>query len=117
VNNNFNQQRHPTKPQSFKVFPGPPNYDCIEDGDYPEGCWVLKLDDRSKDILAVPMSLGCGAKDDEITIEVDKQFEGILEQYANTQVICLGTIHYAENAHHHTSLLLRTCRVSPNKSP
>lgn len=101
----------------FRVFPGPPNYDCVEDGDYPEGCWVLKLDDRSKDVLAMPMSLGCGAKGDEIAIEVDKQSEGALEQYANAQVTCLGTVHHAETAHHHTPLLLRSCRIALNESP
>jgi len=100
----------------FRVFPGPPNYDCVEDGDYPEGCWVLKLDERSKDILAMSMSPGCDAKDDEIAIEVDKQFEGALEQYANAQVTCLGNVHYAETAHHHIPLLLRSCRITLNKS-
>jgi hypothetical protein len=95
----------------FQVFPGPPNYDCVEAGDYPEGCWVLKLDDRSKDILAVPMSLGCNGKDDEVAIEMDKQFEGTLEQYANAQVTCLGYIQHAESAHHHTPLLLRSCKI------
>jgi len=101
----------------FRVFPGPPNYDCVEDGDYPEGCWILTLDDRSKDILAGLMSLACDAKDDEIAIEVDKQFEDALERYANAHVICMGNVHYAETAHHHTPLLLRSCRVALNESP
>jgi hypothetical protein len=72
---------------------------------------------RSKDVLAVPMSLGCGIKGDEIAIEVDKQFERALEQYANAKVTCLGNVHHAETAHHHTPLLLRSCRVVLNKSP
>lgn len=101
----------------FKVFPGPPNYDCVEDGDYPEGCWVLKLDNRSKDVLAAPMSLSCSSKGDEITIEVDRQFKETLEQYANAQVTCVGNVHYAETAHHHTPLLLRSCKIALNKSP
>lgn len=86
----------------FKVFPGPPNYHSVEDGDYPEGCWVLKLDDRSKSALAVPFG-------DEIAIEMDK---GALEQYANAQVTCLGIVQHAESAHHHTPLLLRSCRIN-----
>lgn len=101
----------------FRVFPGPPNYHCVEDGDYPEGCWVLKLDDRSKCVLALPMSLGCGAKGDEIAIELDKQSDKALEQYANIQVTCLGNVDHAETAHHHTPLLFRSCRVVLNKSP
>lgn len=99
----------------FRVFPGPPNYDCIEAGDYPEGCWVLKPDDRSKNLLARSMNLeSCDGKDDEIAIEVDKQFEGTVEQYANAQVTCLGHVHHAETAHHHTPLLLRSCKIAPN---
>lgn len=35
----------------YKVFPGPPNYDSIEDGDYPEGGLILTLDGRSKKTL------------------------------------------------------------------
>lgn len=97
----------------FKVFPGPPNYNCVEAGDYPEGCWVLKLDDRSKDILAGPISLQCDGKNDEIAIEMDKQFEGTMEQYANAQVICLGHVQHTETAHHHTPLLLHSCKIAP----
>ncbi len=100
----------------FKVFPGPPNYDCIESGDYPEACWVLKLDQRSKDLLAEPVSLGSDSKDDEIAIRVDKSSEKLLEQYANASIICLGHIQYAETAHDHTPLLLHSCRISLNAS-
>ena len=100
-----------------RFSPAPPNYDCVEDGDYPEGCWVLKLDNRSKDVLAAPMSLSCSSKGDEITIEVDRQFKETLEQYVNAQVTCVGNVHYAETAHHHTPLLLRSCKIALNKSP
>lgn len=100
----------------FKVFPGPPNYDCIESGDYPEACWVLKLDKQSKDMLVEPISLGSDSKDDEIAIRVDKSLERLLEQYANASVICLGHIQYAETAHDHTPLLLHSCRIALNAS-
>lgn len=100
----------------FKVFPGPPNYDCVEDGDYPEGCWVLKLDNQSKEILTLLMSLSCSSKSDEITIEVDKQFKEHLEQYVNAEVTCVGNLHHAETAHHHTPLLLRSSKISLNAS-
>lgn len=100
----------------FRVFPGPPNYDCVEAGDYPEGCWVLKLEDQSKDMLTGPMSLECDEKNDEITIEMDKQFEGTLQQYANAKVTCLGYVQHAETAHHHTPLLLRSCKIALDAS-
>lgn len=100
----------------FKVFPGPPNYDCIESGDYPEACWVLKLDEQSKDLLVEPISLGCDSKNDEITIRLAKPFEGLLTQYTNASVTCLGHIQHAETAHDHTPLLLHSCRVALNTS-
>lgn len=96
----------------FKVFPGPPNYDCIESGDYPEACWVLKLDQRSKDLLVESISLGCDSKDDEVAIRVNKPFEEQLKQYENTSVICLGHIQHAETAHDHTTLLLHSCKIA-----
>lgn len=100
----------------FKVFPGPPNYDCIESGDYPEACWVLKLDERSKDLLVGSISIECDAKDDEIAIRVDKPYEGQLKQYENASVICLGHIQHAETAHDHTALLLHSCKIVLNTS-
>lgn len=100
----------------FKVFPGPPNYDCIESGDYPEACWVLKLDERSKGLLVEPMSIGSDSKDDEVVIRVDQPLEGLLQQYANASVICLGHIQHAETAHDHTPLLLHSCRIVLNAS-
>lgn len=99
----------------LKVFPGPPNYDCIESGDYPEACWVLKLDERSKDLLARHTSLDCNSKDEEIAIRENKSFGILLEQYANVPVICLGKIQRAENAHDHTPLLLHPCKITLNK--
>ncbi len=100
----------------FKVFPGPPNYNCIEAGDYPEACWILKLDKRSKDLLVEPMRLACDSKDDEIAIKLDTPFKELLKQYENASVICLGHIHHAETAHDHTPLLLHSCRITLNTS-
>lgn len=99
---------------NFKIFPGPPNYECIESGDYPEACWVLKLDERSKDLLVEYISLESNLIDDEIAIRLDKPYDGLIKQYANAPVICLGHIHYAETAHDHTPLLLHSCRIALN---
>ena len=100
----------------FKVFPGPPNYDCVESGDYPEACWILKLDERSKDLLVESISPECDSKGDEVTIRLDKPFEGLFKQYENSPVICLGHIKHAETAHDHTPLLLHSCRIVLNTS-
>ena len=90
-----------------KVFPGPPNYDSVEDGDYPEMGWILKLDGKSKNVLAASHSIDM----DEIEIETDKSFDGDLQQYIGHQVICRGILRDAESAHHHTPLLLSACRL------
>jgi hypothetical protein len=89
-----------------KVFPGPPNYDSVEDGDYPEEGWILKLDSKSKDVLAANHSIDM----DEIEIEVEGPFEEGLQRYIGHKVVCRGILRDAENAHHHTQLLLTTCR-------
>jgi hypothetical protein len=94
-----------------KVFPGPPNYDSIEDGDYPEEGWILKLDSGSKDILAASMRLDGSMGIDEIEIETEKSFDGDLQRCIGRQVICRGILRDAESAHHHTPLLLSACRL------
>ncbi len=100
----------------FKVFPGPPNYSCIESGDYPETCWVLKLDERSKELLVESTNIECDSKDDEITIRVGKPFEEQLKQFENASAIFQGYIQHAEMAHDHTPLLLHSCKITLNAS-
>jgi hypothetical protein len=76
---------------TYKIFPGPPNYDSVEDGDYPEAGWILKLDDRSKDRLT-SLTSDEDAADGEIAVEVERQYENVLQQYTNRNVICLGSL-------------------------
>ena len=102
---------------TFKIFPGPPNYDSIEDGDYPEAGWILKLDDRSKDKLAPLFCPDENAADGEIEVEVERQYESVLQQYSNRNVICLGSLCPAENAHHPTPFLLRNCQLIASPKP
>lgn len=102
---------------TFKIFPGPPNYDCIEDGDYPEAGWILKLDNQSKDRLASFVGTDEDSADGEIAVEVERQYENVLQQYTNRNVICLGSISPAENAHHPTSFLLRNCQLIASPKP
>jgi hypothetical protein len=90
-----------------KIFPGPPNYDSVEDGDYPEAGWILKLDGPSKNKL----TRFDEAAEDEIAVEIDERYENVLQHYANHAVICVGKLHSAETAHHPTSLLLCSCKL------
>ena len=94
-----------------KVFPGPPNFDSIENGDYPEAGWILKLDNQSINILAASMRLDGSEGIDEIEIETEKSFNGDLQRCVGRRVICRGILRDAENAHHHTPLLLSACRL------
>jgi len=90
-----------------KVFPGPPNYDSVEDGDYPEVGWILKLDGKSKDVLAASHSIDM----DEIEIEVEKPFEEDLQRYVGHEIACRGVFRDAESAHHHSPILLSACKL------
>jgi hypothetical protein len=95
-----------------KIFPGPPNYDSVEDGDYPEVGWILKLDDRSRGSLSVLLEdFDESSVDGEIAIEIEKGYENVLQQCTGQNVMCLGNAQSAENAHHPTPFLLRCCKL------
>lgn len=98
----------------FKVFPGPPNYHSIEAGDYPEACWVLKLDQLSKDLIALPINFGCETKNDEIAIRVEKSHEELLKRLRDAPVICCGNLQHAETAHDFTPLVLHSSSIIRN---
>lgn len=79
-----------------KVFPGPPNYHSVEDGDYPEVGWILRLDDQLIDMK-------------EIEIEAERPLD--LQRYIGRKVICQGVLRDAESAHHHTPVLLSSAAI------
>lgn len=98
-----------------KTFPGPPNYESIENGDEPETYWILKL----KKPVCVK-----GNPDDELNSETEKNVKNIHlvidgEKYAryrhlvSKNVVAQGTLFHAHTAHHRTKVLLMIISIKP----
>ena len=65
------------------VFPGPPNYESVEEGDEPE--W---------------------GSNDQFQLIVRGDFYSKNQRYLNQQVSVTGEMFYAETGHHHTPVLI-----------
>lgn len=100
-----------------KTFPGPPNYESIENGDEPETFWILRL--------KKPVCLK-GKPDDELNSEAEKNikdFHMVLdnEMYArykhlvSKDVIAEGTLFHAHTAHHRTKVLMTVISIKSAK--
>ena len=93
----------------IKVFPGPPNYASVEEGDKPEPAWILHL--------TKPICIKAD-KDDEFNVAEDKvsdihlvldgnQFRQLRPLMRKGAVTLTGTLFHAFNAHHHANVLMR----------
>lgn len=88
------------------VFPGPPNYESVKDGDRPESYYVLFL----------PKSVCVqGDPKDEMNSETEKNIKSmqlIISDYKKyrpllgKKVTVKGTLMHAITGHHHTNVLL-----------
>ena len=97
----------------IKTFPGPPNYESIEQGDEPEKPWILRL---SKPICMKADS------DDEFNVAEARVSDIHLvlypEQYRKLRTIMRkgpvtvrGTLFHSFNAHHHARVLMRVTGI------
>lgn len=91
-----------------ETFPGPPNYESIEEGDEPETVWVLTLD-QPRCILGVSMETGKTYQIGRITRfqlaltpEQYNKHRRILEKRAKVN----GKLFQAVSGHHHTKALI-----------
>jgi len=92
-----------------KTFPGPPNYESVEQGDSPEVAWLL--------VLSKPICVEKDAKDPDLN-PAQKDIRKIQlvfrdsTAYKNQKdlvgkgVIARGTLFGAHTGHHHTPVLL-----------
>ncbi len=95
-----------------QVFPGPPNYEDIKEGDRPETAWILHLD---KPVCVVPVD----PKDD---IDVPESnvtdmhliIFGSYKKYkalVGKRVIVQGTLTHAISGHHRTRVLIEVADI------
>ncbi|MCW7548508.1 DUF4431 domain-containing protein [Photorhabdus sp. APURE] len=94
------------------TYPGPPNYESVENGDTPETYWVLQPDK--------PIGCAKGAPEwgdynlMQLVVESD-DFYDIYRSLIGRRVSVTGTIMYAVTGHHHTPIMLETQRIEAAK--
>jgi hypothetical protein len=93
-------------------FPGPPNFENIQEGDKPEGYWILKPD-KPVCVVAGPDDELNETELDVRTIQLvlsDKQYK-IYRNLLNKRIIVTGTLSHGHTGHHHTAVLLKVSRL------
>ncbi|TDB54245.1 hypothetical protein C5467_14190 [Photorhabdus khanii subsp. guanajuatensis] len=93
------------------TYPGPPNYESVENGDDPETYWVLQPD----------KAIGCAKGAPEwgdrnfMQLVVQSEFYNEYRSLVGHRVSVTGTIMYAISGHHHTPIMLETQRIEAAK--
>jgi hypothetical protein len=100
---------------TLKLFPGPPEYSSIEDGDREDYCWILKLDEASF-LTAITTPVAEPANDlnrivkrlhpDEVMLVLDEHLEEFCQKYQNCEIESLGYLFHAHTIHHCTPILI-----------
>ena len=100
----------------LKVFPGPPEYSSIENGDRADFCWVLELDKESFLLaLATPVQpeLALDYKDiltwrnaSEVFLFPDYNVDESFRNKNGRHISISGYLFHAHTAHHYSPMLL-----------
>ncbi|WP_413496207.1 DUF4431 domain-containing protein [Morganella psychrotolerans] len=99
---NDGQQVSITGEMKRTVYPGPPNYESIEDGDEPEIYWILHT---QKAMACMNNAPEWGDKD-KLQLVISGDFYNENKQLLNKPVVVNGQLMYAETGHHHTPVLI-----------
>ena len=99
----------------LKLFPGPPEYSSIENGDRADFCWVLDMDKESF-ILALNtpvQELGLDYKDiikwpnaSEVFLFPDQNVDESIRKRNGQHISISGYLFHAHTAHHYSPMLL-----------
>jgi hypothetical protein len=81
----------------LEIFPGRPNYESIQDGDAPEGAWILTTRDKKRFQLVVLNN-------------ADEKF-ATLRRSIGKKVRVEGTVWEAISGHHHTPFLITVVSI------
>ena len=99
----------------LKLFPGPPEYSSIEDGDRVDHCWILKLDETSfLKVMTTPVvdpanileNIKKWPHSDEILLVLEDHMENFCQRYQNQEILSLGHLFHAHTIHHYTPILM-----------
>ena len=99
----------------LKLYPGPPNYESVENGDYPEYCWVLQMDSKSFEIASQTpvlepalslMDIMSVSNWSEVQLMFETNMRKFCESHINKKVIAQGYLSHAILAHDHAPFLM-----------
>jgi hypothetical protein len=108
----------------LKLYPGPPNYESIENGDYPECCWVLEMDSKSFDIASHTlvlepalsiMDIMSTSNPSEVQLGLETNMREFCENHVNQIVTIQGSLLHAILAHHHAPFLMSVQSIYKSK--
>jgi uncharacterized protein (DUF952 family) len=110
----------------LKLYPGPPNYESIENGDYPEYCLMLQMDSKSFDIAskthvlepALSMTDIMSVSNwSEVQLGLETDMRKFCESHINQEVTLQGYLSHAILAHHHAPFLMSVQSVYEIEDP
>ena len=119
-------EEHPEKPISlrgkltFRLYPGPPEYGSVENGDYPEYGWFLQMDRSSFQIASTTLLPGQALSPADI-MSHSNWYEMQLSllssddfccKYVNQDVVVEGYLFHAHTGHHHAPFLMDVSTVA-----
>ena len=109
----------------LKLFPGPPEYGSIEEGDRADYVWIVELDESS-------FLLALNAPENELSLDLadiikredahdlilclDEKLERTCEEYKDQDIVVRGILFHAHTAHHYTPLLIDLKDMLPEKT-
>jgi len=109
----------------LKLFPGPPEYGSIEEGDRADYVWTVELDESSflfalnapENELSLDLADIIKREDaHDLILCLDENLEGTCEKYKDQDVIVRGILFHAHTAHHYTPLLIDLKNILPEKA-
>jgi hypothetical protein len=98
---------------STKVFPGPPNYESVKEGDKPEVAWLLHLAKpvcvraENQDDLNSPED---GVSDIQLVLQ-GNQFRQVRRMMKKGAVTVTGKLFHSHTGHHHATVLIVVNRI------
>jgi hypothetical protein len=104
----------------LRLYPGPPEYSSVENGDYPGYCWFLQMDRPSFQIAFKTLLPGLALSPEDIMSHTN-WYEvqlGCLSpddfycQHINQEVVVEGYLFHAHTAHHHAPFLLDMSNIT-----
>lgn len=104
---------------TLRLYPGPPEYGSVENGDYPEYGWFLQMDRPSFQIASTTLLPGLALSPADI-MSHSNWYEvqlGCLPsddfycQHVNQEVVVEGYLFHAHTGHHHAPFLMDVLRI------